>query len=75
LFAPAFCVVIGTASAYPVIHLGQLKFPQSPYTMRRQAFAFTPAVNGVFYNAQMPGDVKCGNPRFGIHGIDDLIDA
>jgi hypothetical protein len=60
---------VGSTCTHPFIDLGQLKFPKPPDLVRGQSFAFAPAVNGVLHDAQMSGDIDCGNPRFGVHGI------
>jgi hypothetical protein len=40
-----------------------------------EAFTFSPAVDGVFNDVQMLGDLFGGNPRFGIHGIGAQLKA
>jgi hypothetical protein len=37
--------------------------------VRGQPLALAPAVNAVLGHAQVLGDIRGGNPRFGIHGI------
>ena len=56
------------ACTHPFIHLGQLEFPKSSYTVRRQAFTLPPAINGVLGDAQVLGDLTNGYPRLISHG-------
>lgn len=64
LFRTTRCYLFSTTcfAKVPVIDLKELEFPQPPHTVRGQAVALAPEVNGVLGHARVLGDILGDNP-------------
>lgn len=59
-------LVIGTATLYPRIHLGQLELPEPADPVRWETARLDPAINRVLRHAEMAGHFVNGNPGLNI---------
>lgn len=66
-------MLIRPTGAHPLVYLGQLELPQPANLVRRQAFAFAPAVDGIFGDTQVFGNVEGGDPGLSGHGFGTKI--
>ncbi len=64
-----FFAFVGATRTDPFIDFGEPELPQSPDLVRGQALALSPAVDGVFHDPQMLGDLLGGDPWFSVYNI------
>jgi hypothetical protein len=56
------CGAIRPASPHPIIDRRKLEFPKAANAVSWQIALLSPAVNRLFHNAEMKGDLFCRHP-------------